>query len=390
MKKLACVILSLVLIFSIALGEIPEVEIMQKEFKDSAALEFVRGMGMGWNLGNTFDANSNAWVKDEMDYETAWQGDKTTEELIEALKNAGFKTLRVPVSWHDHVDADFNISEKWLDRVEEVVSWAYERDMYVIINIHHDCDPAYYYPSKACLDNSKKYVEAIWTQLSARFEKYGEKLIFENLNEPRLKDTQYEWQCDAGIAEVSESMACINVLNQLFVNTVRASGGNNATRYLMVSGYDAAPDGALSGKFIVPQDTADNKIIISTHAYIPYNYALQSPDEEGSTDEWSMDSTASTAVIDNTMERLYQRYVRVGIPVVMGEFGSRAKGDNIDSRVQHAAYYSAAAAARGIPCVWWDNNAFTGSGELFGIINRKTCTLVYPELVEALVKYAVK
>ncbi|MBQ3668130.1 MAG: glycoside hydrolase family 5 protein [Clostridia bacterium] len=367
-------------------AKVPELNLSVKPMPDSLALAFTRSMGIGWCLGNTFDATGGSWIKNEMDIETAWHRDKTTEAMIEAVHSAGFDTIRIPVSWHDHVDADFNITPAWLDRVQEVVNWAYERGMYVIINIHHDCEKAYYYPDEAHLENSTRYVTAIWTQVGERFKDYDEHIIFENLNEPRLKDTQFEWNSDAGVPEVAKSMECINSLNQTFVDTVRAQGGVNASRYLMVSGYDAAVEGVLNDVFALPEDSAQDRLIISTHAYAPYDFCLQLM-KDGGRDVWSIDSNSDKALVAQPLEALYQRYIVNGIPVVMGEFANMQKGNNLPSRVEHAAFYTASASIRGIPCVWWDNNAFSGGGELLGIFRRSTLKWEYPEILEALMKY---
>ena len=369
---------------------VPEINLSPKPVPDTEGLAFTRAMGVGWNLGNTFDATGGTWIKDEMDIESAWCGVKTTEEVIQAVADAGFHTIRIPVSWHDHVDESFRISEKWLSRVQQVVDWAYERGLYVIINIHHDCEPGYYYPSQAELETSKAYVTAIWTQVAERFRDYDEHLIFENLNEPRLKDTAYEWQCNPRIPEVAESMDCINILNQTMVDAVRAAGGLNETRYIMVSGYDASPEGVMNDRFTLPEDTANDRLIISTHAYIPYSFALQAPGEGGSTAKWDIKNRSDITVIATAMENLYKRFVSKGIPVVMGEFGSRKKADNLSSRVDHAAYYVASAAIRGIPCVWWDNHNFGNSGEAFGLQKRRSATWEYPVLLEAILAYSMK
>ncbi len=397
MKKTAVFALMIVLFTAMLCGgcesngiTIPELNFTPKTVPDSEALAFTRKMGVGWNLGNTFDATGGSWIKDEMDIETAWQNDKTTEALIDMIHEAGFDTIRIPVSWHDHVDSEFNISERWLDRVREVADWAYSRGMYVIINIHHDCEKPYYYPSEDCLDNSIAYVRAIWTQLGETFVDYDEHLIFENLNEPRLKGTANEWNANPGIPEVAASMECINVLNQTFVDTVRAAGGKNADRFLMVSGYDASIGGATCDNFKLPADSVSDRLIVSTHAYIPYDFALQAPKESGSRSEWSILSTEDKSYISVTLETLYKKFTSKGIPVVMGEFGSRRKDDNLQSRVEHAAFFVAVAAARNIPCVWWDNNAFKGNGECFGIIRRKGLRWEFPELMQAMVRYKLK
>ena len=353
------------------------------EIPESDAMAFVRQMGVGWNLGNTFDAWRDGNVGDEMSIESYWCGVKTTEDMIEAVHEAGFSTVRVPVSWHNHVDADFNISQPWLDRVQQVVDWIIDRDMTVILNIHHDEGADYYYPSEACYETSKRYIRRIWEQLSERFGEYGEKLIFEAMNEPRQKGTDWEWWLDENNENCREAADCINRLNQVFVNTVRASGGNNAERYLMVPGYTASPRGALSKLFALPIDTAKDRIILSIHAYTPYSFAL----EEGGVDSFKTATGPQTSEIGSFLNDLYRKYIANGVPVVIGEFGARDKGGNLQARVDYAAYYTFAARARGISCCWWDNGAVSGNGELFALLNRSKSSWYYPEIVEALVKY---
>jgi len=356
------------------------------EIPENEAMKFMKKLGVGWNLGNTFDAYNDSWDQSsEMVIEKSWVGVYTKREMIQAVHAAGFNTLRLPVSWHNHVDKEtFEISEAWLNRVQEVVDYAIEDGMYVILNTHHDVYPEYYYPSSEHYETSARYIETVWKQLSERFAGYDEHLIFEAMNEPRLKGHANEWYLDAKVNDCVDAADCINRLNQLFVDTVRASGGNNQARYLMVPGYAASPDSALSDLFKLPEDTAENRIIVSVHAYTPYAFAL---DAGGDTD-FQLTSIAQTSEINRFMAALYKKFVANGIPVVIGEYGARAKGDNLQARVTYAAYYTCAASARNIPTVWWDNHAFKGSGELFGIFNRINCEFTYPEIAEAIMKYA--
>lgn len=396
MKRIVCLVLTFAAILSACNlasannkgGDIviPNVSyIKQYEIPDNEAMAFVKKMGIGWNLGNTFDANDDNWgSRDELMMEKAWVGVLTKPEMIQDVHAAGFNTLRLPVSWHNHVDKEtFEISEKWLDRVQEVVDYAINDGMYVILNTHHDVYPEFYYPSNEHYETSSKYIKSIWTQLSERFKDYDEHLIFESMNEPRLKGHANEWSFSASNADCMEAADCINRLNQLFVDTVRASGGNNENRYLMVPGYAAAPENALGDWFVLPKDTADNKIIVSVHAYTPYAFALQ----DGGTDTFEITNAAQTSEIIRFVSNLYKKFVVNGIPVVIGEYGARAKNDNLQSRVNYAAFYACVASSRNIPCVWWDNHGFKGSGELFGIYDRRALEFRYPEIVEALTKY---
>ena len=377
-----CLLLTLFITASHAEATVPDLTITRKAIPENEAMEFLKKMGVGWNLGNTFDAVKDKWTlnADEMMLEAYWVNVKTTEDMIEALHAAGFTSIRIPISWHDHVTGpDHEISEKWLSRVQEVVNWAYDRGMYVIINIHHDEDQ--FLPTSAHYEESAHYMECVWRQLAERFKDYDEHLIMESLNEPRLLNSDYEWVFDPNAPECLDAADCLNRLNQLFVDTVRASGGNNAERYLMVPAYDAGPGNAVRDSFVLPTDSADNKIIVSVHAYTPYDFALN---QNGG---GSFGAQNQKADIVGFMNSLYNKYTVNGIPVVIGEFGAVSKGDNLQDRVDWAAFYVVSASARNMPCLWWDNNVFAGDGERFGLLDRNTLTFPQQVLVDAIMRY---
>lgn len=364
---------------------VPEISLEIKELPDNEAMQFVEELKIGWNLGNTFDAVDNNSLTNELEYEKAWNGSYTTEEMIDAVKEAGFNTVRIPVSWHNHLtDDNYTISEAWMNRVNEVVDWCIDRDLYVILNIHHDSSTDYLYPSEEYADQSIEYLTAIWTQLAARYRDYDEHLIFEAMNEPRLVGHENEWWLNPWSADCIEAVECINRYNQAFVDLIRSSGGNNATRYLLCPGYAASSDGALNDGFKLPDDTIENRIIVSVHAYTPYNFAL----DAAGTDTWSMNSQSDINNMVGFMDKLYNKFTSRGIPVFIGEFGARNKYNNHEARVEFAAYYVAAARARGMSCCWWDNNAFIGMGENFGLLNRVSNKWQYPEIIEAMMAYA--
>lgn len=369
--------------------KIPEWEAV--ELPESEALTFVEDMQLGWNLGNTFDA-SNCGTSNELDYESAWNGVTTTKEMIHTIAEAGFQTIRIPVSWHNHVDENYQISEVWLNRVQEVVDWAMEEDLYVIINIHHDNEEGFMYPSYEHLEQSSKYVQTIWEQLSVRFAEYDERLIFETLNEPRHTGTDHEWWVDANTDVGKEAIDCVNQLNQTAVDAIRANGqGYNMSRYILVPGYCAAADFALTDGFVIPADsTAQNRILVSVHAYTPYNFALAGENDQYSTDAFSIEGKNGTGDIDSFMKRLYDKFTSKGIGVVIGEFGARNKNNNLDARTEFAAYYVAQARHYGITACWWDNNAFGGDGENFGLLRRVKNQILFPQLVEQMVYYSQK
>ena len=388
MKRMMTCLLMLCLLcsFSFAGGEsvpIPDIQLRAMKIPQNEAMNHLRRMGTGLNLGNTFDAVGGPWIKNHMEIEKAWTGFYTTRDLIESVAKAGFGFIRIPVSWHDHVDSEFRIAPEWLDRVQEVADWALEAGLYVIINTHHDNEPAYYYPDSAHLESSRAYLSAIWRQMAERFRDYDDRLMLESLNEPRLKDTPYEWNFNAKSAECRDSAEVINALNQLFVDTVRATGGNNATRYLCVPGYDGAPPQTANGIFTLPQDSADNRIIVSAHAYVPYDFALKLDGGR----EFSWDNAAQREDILGNIDVLYNTYLSRGIPAIMDECGCLDHDGNLRARVEWCAGYAAAAQSRGLPIAWWDNGALHTKGENFAIFNRSTGELLFPEIVDALMKY---
>ena len=353
---------------------------------DTDSMRFMKALKAGWNLGNTFDAMDSGKGDPERDYETYWSHAKTTRELIRTVREAGFNLIRMPVSWHNHViDEDYTVDPGWMARVKEVADWIVDEGMYVIINIHHDNEKDYLYPDTVHYENSEKYLTAIWNQVSSTFAQYDEHVIFESMNEPRLVGTDYEWWLNMNVSACRDSVNCINKLNQKFVDTVRASGGGNASRYLLVPGYCASPDGANVFEFKLPEDTAENRIIVEVHAYTPYNYALNTANPDSSFD--LAKDTDKQKEITAFMTRLYNKFIRAGIPVLIDEFGALKKNEgDLQDRVNFTAYYTASASARGITCVWWDNAGFSGDGELFGLIDRKTATWVYPDIALALLK----
>lgn len=361
---------------------IPELNFEKKPLPDKESIKFVENMRLGWNLGNTFDAyDDTGWVDGEMNIETCWtNAPKTSKEMIDTVKAAGFNTIRIPVSWHNHVDGDLNISKQWIDRVQEVVDYAVEDGLYVIINVHHDNDKSNMYPDTAHYESSKKYMTAIWKQVAERFKDYDEKLVFETMNEPRLTGHTNEWWLNYDNPDCIDAIKTINKLNQDCVDTIRATGGNNSQRYIAVPGYDCSVDGATNQYFEVPKDSADDKLIVAVHAYVPYGFALAEKDDPQSVERFDINS--DTNDITWAVDTVYDKYISKGIPVYVGEFASLDKNNNLKDRVDWTAYYTAYAASRGIPCCWWD-----APGDMM-LLERATCTWKFPAIVETLNKYA--
>lgn len=370
---------------------IPEFNYTKKPLPDLPAFQFVEDLKAGWNLGNTFDASNANHVKNELAYESAWVGVKTDKKVFEALKNAGFGAVRIPVSWHNHVSGeDFTISAPWLARVKEVVDLALDMGLYVILNTHHDNEKGFYYPDEAHFETSSKYIKAIWSQVAPVFKEYDERLVLESMNEPRLSGTDIEWWLNPEDPRSAEAVQCINKLNQVFVDTVRASGGYNVTRYLLVPGYAASVQGCMHPEFQMPRDAdgVEHSLLLSVHAYTPYEFALQAPGEGEKRDRFEADNPLHIMEIASFMDQVHNKFTPLNVPVVIGEFGARDKNGNLQSRVDFTAAYVALARARGITCFWWDNHGFQGGGELFGLLNRYDFEFRHPEIVEAMIRNA--
>lgn len=332
-------------------------------------IELCKDITIGWNLGNSLDATG--WGAGS---ETSWGNPVTTKALILKVKEAGFDAVRIPTTWYNHVDSDFNIDESWLDRVQEVVDYAYDEGMYVILNSHHE---NWNEPYESNLKAASNKMKKLWTQIANRFEKYGERLIFEGMNEPRWTNTQYEW--NGGNAE---GWRIVNELNKVFVKAVRATGGNNRYRALMVPTY-AASASALDG-FTVP---TDDSIIVSMHAYSPYNFAMNA---NGTTtfdaDNADWNNTGELVWLAN---KLYDDFISKGVGVIIGECGTVNK-NNLSARLNWAGYFPKVFGEKGIPIFLWDNNAYGSGAETFGMLHRNTLTWEYPDYIKKLVNTAKK
>lgn len=337
------------------------------EIRDIPSTELVKEIKIGWSLGNTLDSTGGSGV----DSETSWGNIVTTKEMITAVKDAGFNIIRIPTTWGIHMDENNVVDEAWMNRVQEVVDYAYSQDMFVILNIHHEewHDP--YYETEAEVTEKLK---TLWTQIGTRFAGYDEKLIFEGLNEPRKRNTPLEWN-----GGDDEGREVVNNFNAAFVETIRGLGGNNAKRHLMIPGYAASSSDSALKAIKIPE--GDDKIIVSVHAYTPYAFALS---DDIAARNFSPDDTSANDII-YLMDSLKTNFIDKGIPVIIGEFGARSKA-NEEIRGEWATFYVSQAKAIGVPCLWWDNGAFTGTGENFGILNRSTCTWEYPLVVEGLMK----
>lgn len=333
--------------------------------KDITAMELTSDIKIGWNLGNTLDSTGGTGLLQE----TSWGNPATTPELIQAVKDAGFNAVRIPVTWEKQMDESFTINADFMARTMEVVNYAYDLGMYVIINMHHE---EWYQPYAENEQAIAERLKTCWAQIAATFKDYDERLIFEGMNEPRWKNTANEWN-----GGNDEGRTVVNHLNQAFVEAVRASGGNNEYRFLMVCPYAANSTEPALSALEIPDD---ERVIVSVHAYIPYSFALAMP----GTERWDKTRPNSTRDIDTLAEVLDRLFISKGQAVIIGECGAMNR-NNEEYRAQWAEYYFSKFKALGIPCFWWDNGAFT-SGETFGIFDRRTNEAKFPELLAGMMR----
>jgi len=333
------------------------------------AEDVVADIVIGWNLGNALDSYVDG--KTGLETEICWGNPYSTKDMIDAVKEAGFNAVRVPVTWYNHMDESTNeIDKAWMDRVEEVVNYVLDNDMYCIINVHHDTgEKGWLKTSNKELDAKKAKFQAIWEQICERFGDYGDKLLFEGFNE--ILDDELNWTKPG-----EEAGKITNELNQLFVDTVRASGKKNETRCLIVNTYAAGANRDVLKHFELPEDTVENKLIVEAHIYQPFFFTSEvSPD----TTDWANGKPTLESYIYN----MYENYVKQGTPVIIGEFGAVDK-DNLKQRQSWLRFFVDSCYKYGIKCFWWDN----GNAAEYEIFDRTALKITEPELLEVMMTEA--
>ena len=352
-----------------------DVDVPAEEFvaDRSAAFELVSHMNVGWNLGNTFDSHG---AGNTLSAEWYWGNPKTTQEMIDAIAEKGINTIRIPVTWAEHIGPapEYKINEEWLERVQEVVDYAVKNDMYILLDTHHE--PDYWMSPKPEMEKAVSAIlSSVWTQIAERFKEYDEKLIFEGMNENRIKGSSNEWS--GGTPEERE---VINRLNQVFVDAVRATGGNNETRYLIISTYGNNGGYQAITELEIPED---NNIIVALHLYTPYFFTY---DAEGGYSEW--DGSHKADIVNQAKLIDKELCKKKNVPVIITEFGAVNK-NNEDEVVKWLEDYMNAMNKYGIKCIWWDNGNYAASGEKFAIFDRRNQSWYAQKVVDKLVELAV-
>ncbi len=344
-------------------------------------------LGMGWNLGNHFDAYNNG-----VSAETAWGNPRATKYTFEKVKAAGFKTVRIPVTWMGHIGPapEYKIEEAWINRVAEVVDYAKNAGLKVIINMHHDgADSAWWLDIKnaakdpAVQKQILEQVSAMWGQIAEKFKNEGEYLIFESFNE--IHDGKWGWgenRTDGG-----KQYQCFNEWNQAFVDAVRATGGENANRILGIPAYCTNVDIAIE-TFVFPKDSAQDRLMMAVHCYDPYDYTLPA-----NKSEWGHTANASNKVpgdneadLEMVFKKINSSFIAKGIPVYMGEFGCVNRAGERDQAFQqyYFRYYAKLARMYGVPCIVWDNGARGAGNEKHAFLDHGTGEYCSPEAKAAM------
>ena len=390
-SRVAALLLAGVMTAAVA-GSDSEAKDTAKKWTELDQTQITEAMGLGWNLGNQLEASSGG-----LPSETCWGNPEITKELIDTVKAQGFKTVRIPVSYLDMIGdgPDYKIDTDWLDRVQEVVDYVVDNDMFAIVNMHGD---GYYTVDHSwllCAEDDDKQTEIkdkygkVWTQIADRFKDYDQHLIFESMNE--------EFNNDYGKPD-EKAYDNINAYNQIFVDSVRATGSNNEKRWLLLPGWNTNIEYTAGDdyNFKIPTDNgckADGKrIMISVHYYDPFNFTID--ENKTAKTQWgkyavkNYDNWGQEDYVDSQMALLNEKFVSQGYPVVIGEFGAQDKtekfADYNEFRRYWAEYLIKAAKKNGVVCVYWDNGYNGNKG--FGIINRFDYTITQPDLIAGMMR----
>lgn len=363
-------------------------------FQDLNQQQITEAMGVGYNLGNSLEANDAGTPN-----ETAWGNPKLTEQFVLAAKSAGFQSIRIPVSYLNKIDDNngYQIDSAWLDRVQEVVDYCVKNDMYAIVNMHGDgyttINGGWLLCGNSDQTKIREKYKTCWQQIATRFKDYDEHLIFESMNE----------EFDGTYGDPNRThYENINTYNQIFVDTVRQTGGNNDKRWLLIPGWNTDIDYTVGDYgFALPTDqylssgvaAGEKRIMISVHYYAPWEFCGT---ESQAVTQWGSKATDSTkkaswgdeSYMASQFKKLKDKFVSQGYPVVIGEFGAINKS-SIDSQntvcradfYQKVCYY---AKQNGLVPVAWDN----GYNGVYGfcLIDRSTNTVAHPEVVNAVME----
>lgn len=329
-----------------------------------SSVAFAKQMKTGVHLINTLDAFPS-WIENQNELglasEVCWNPERfTSKEIIDYPKSKGFKTIRIPTTWYNHIiDDKYTIDPEWMKRVKQVVDWAIEDDYYVILmemhSVHDDMNKPIQYGDGYIVRNnpqdiaeSKKFLKAVWTQIATAFNgSYDEHLIFETMNEPRNTDETEEHRlypdgASSYCPECKADVKLVNEYNQLCLDTIRASGGNNAKRFVLIPGIFTLPGAVLLDDFVLPEDTAEDKLMVVVHDYSVKEYL----------NETLYDGQIGKKYLQKIYSDLYNKFVKNDIAVVIGETGLDS---TLEHRLEWIEFYSKLTSGYGMPLLYTSN-----------------------------------
>ena len=346
------------------------------------AVTTLEEMSPGWNLGNTLEAIGNGKAPFMVSQETAWGNPAATQALMDSVRAAGFKSIRIPVAWSQYADGGDTLSPAWMARVTEVVGDAHKAGLYVIINVHWDggwMQPTY---ADQAMVNAK--LTRFWTQIANNFKTYDNHLLFAGTNEVMVTNVYS--------APTKENCAVQNSFNQTFVNAVRATGGNNAGRFLVVQGYNTNIDYTVACNAKLPTDTATGRLMMEVHYYDPYNFTLNANSgiwQWGSiaTKPAATETWANEAYVDGQFQKMKVRFIDKGIPVILGEYSAMQRtGQDASGRYRTFwdTYITRSAHKHGLVPMYWDNGPTSNHSS--GLFDRAKASPAFPETIKAIVE----
>ena len=347
-------------------------------YVEESAAQAVKNMGIGTNFGNCTDVvamwmnmNSNSVT----DFEKAWGQVPTTKPMVDFLKQNGFNSVRIPVTWFQHMKEDGTVDEAWMNRIQEIVDYVIDNGMYCILNVHHDTgaddeDVKHWIKAdEANYKENKEKFEYLWTQIATRFKNYDHHLVFEGYNE--MLDVDNTWNAPKS----ASSYKGLNGYAQSFVNAVRATGGNNETRNLIINTYAAANGDDVLSNLTIPTDKVEGHIAIEVHTYGPWDWFAKG--------KW--DASCSKEIAD-MFTRLNSKFISKGIPCIIGEYGTHgsksvsknSSASEIQAAADQAADIVKQAKAYGVATFYWMS--------IFDGTDRSVPQWTLPTVVEAMKK----
>lgn len=405
MRKTKKLIAALGAVFALAVSSLGMIPNADKQKTAYAAEEFTRtsmevakDMGRGINLGNTMDCTTQ-WVSNPTmkDYETGWGAPLTTKEMVDGMKTAGFDTLRIPISWMNGMyfskissnysssldymklfteEKDAKIKDEYFDRIDEIISYALDNDMYVIINDHYDYGWWDAFKSTDTYDAAMYHYKSMWEQIASHYKDYSEKLIFESANE-ELSAAYDSWENPNDFMGYDT----VNEINQTFVDLVRKSGGNNSKRYLLIAGVNTNIAKTCDDRFKMPKDTIENHLMVSVHFYDPYPYCDMWQDADWAKVQTSWGTDAEKNTMKTTLDKM-TKFTENGYGVVIGEYGvlpkeNGGKYERKDNDTEWFKYFLEICDTNGYVPVLWDQ---------CGMYNRVAAEMRFADIAALFIK----